>query len=136
MVKPVGISLDGLDKITLFLRLPGDIFSQQGVRKAENGGQGCAQLMRDHRQETGLYLVGSLGLVAGFFFDLQDTQVEKGNRGLVHEHFEMTQLEGLEMMFLSIKNQQAPQPVPQCNQRECCQSVDLSFQQEITHSGR
>ena len=134
--EPVGFLLNRLDEIALFVRLPGDIFGQQCGRKPDNGGQRSAQLMRDHRQEFGLYLVGSLSLMAGFFLHLEQLEVVKGDRGLVDEHFKMTQFDMIERMFLFVINQQTSKPISRCDQREDYQGLDLSFQQEITHQGR
>ena len=101
LLQPVGFLLDGLDEIALFVRLPGDIFGQQGGRKPDNGGQWGAQLMRNHRQEFGLDFVGPFRLMAGFFLHLEQFEVVKGDGGLVNQHFQVTQFDVIEMVFLS-----------------------------------
>ncbi len=82
LLEPIGFLLNSLDEIALFVRLPGDIFSQQCGSKPDNGRQWCTQLMRDHRKELGFYLVGSFSLVAGFFLYLEQLKVVKGDSGL------------------------------------------------------
>src|SRR5450759_4495581 len=136
LVKPVGFLLNSLDEIALFVRLPEDIFGQQCGSKPDNGRQWGTQFMRDHRKELGFYLVGSLSFMARFFLYLEQFEVVKGDRGLVDEHFKMTQFDMIEMIFLFVINQQTTEPIPRCNQREDYQGLDFCFQQEITHQGR